>query len=101
METVHQGSSYWQDFILENYADFNSTWDAAWTGTYKLGTISGSLTRSTTPGIFNLRLNYTNSPWAALTPATYSLYAEFTNTGSGYREEYHGSIKIKTQGITV
>jgi len=101
MEIVYKGDSFWRNFTVECYADFSPTWDATWVGTYELGSLSGSLIQSSIPGVFQLRLNYTDSPWVALAVGTHDLAVEITNTTVGYREEWHGSVKIKEQRIAL
>lgn len=106
MATVKQGDSLWIDYEVPNFKAIDSTW-ANWTGLYEISVtesstvlLSGSLTRSSTEGIFQLRLNTSNATWVALSAGTYKLMIEISNSSQGYREEKHEKLVVKTQGIS-
>lgn len=105
MPAVYQGDSLWGDVEAPLYASIDSTW-ANWNGKFEISTtetstpaVTGSLTRSSTPGIFNLRLNTSNSTWTAITVGTYKLMIEIYNTTAEYKEERHYKLVVKTQGL--
>lgn len=113
MSKVKQADSLWIDYTLENWAQIHATWDTTWTATFEISVsedstalYTGSLTRSTTPGLFQLRLNTdsaSTSPvqtWAALATGTYKLMTQFSNSTAKYREERHEELVIKKQGLT-
>lgn len=106
MPTVYQGDALWIDYEIPLYAAIDSTW-TNWSGKYEVSVsetstplLTGSLTRSTTAGIFNLRLSTGNTTWTALTTGTYKLMVEFNNSTVGYREEKHTKLIVQTQGLT-
>lgn len=106
MAIVKQGDSLWIDYLVPNFKAIDDTW-ANWVGTYEISTsetsapsLTGTLTRSTTEGVFNLRLNISNATWVALTVGRYKLMTEFVNTTAEYREERHEPLTITTQGLS-
>lgn len=105
MPTVKQGDSLWIDLSVPNYGAIDNTW-SNWSGTFEISTtetatpsLTGNLTRSSTEGIFNLRLNTSNTTWTTLAVGTYKLMTQFSNTTVEYREERHDKLVIKTQGL--
>lgn len=111
--SVKQADSLWVDFTLFNWALINATWDNNWSATFEISTsetatpaYTGSLTRSSSTGVFELRLNTdsaSTSPvqsWATMPTGTYKLMTQFTNSTAKYREERHETLTIRTQGLT-
>jgi hypothetical protein len=111
-QQVKQADSLWINFDLENWASIYPTWDTTWTGTFEISATetstpiyTGSLTRSTISGQFQLRLNTdsaSTSPvltWAAVPVGTYLLMTQFSNSTAKYREENHEKLTIKVQGL--
>lgn len=111
-QTVKQGDSLWIDYNLENWSAINATWGSAWEGIFEISVsesstplYTGTLTRSTTPGIMQLRLNTDSAStapvlnWSAMSVGEYKLMVQFTNTTAKYREEYHEKLVVKAQGL--
>lgn len=107
-----QADSLWNDYTLENWDSFHATWDDTWAGTFEISATedstplyAGTLTRSTTSGLFQLRLNTDSAStvpvlnWSALPVGTYRLMAQFTNSTAKYSEEYHETLIIRKQGL--
>lgn len=112
IEPKKQGDSLWVDYLIENWADFFATWDATWEGTFEISATAtstpiytGTLTRSTTPGLFTLRLGYdaaSTAPvltWAAMPVGAYTLMAQLRNTTAKCQKEFHDKLVIQAQGL--
>ena len=103
-----QGNSLWLDITADaNLVLIDPVWDN-WTGVWnivkKVGGVvlaSGLLTRSTTTGIFNLRIGplAAGVTWTALAPGQYVLEIEINNVSVDYRDEKHHTLIITAQGI--
>jgi hypothetical protein len=107
---VIQGNSLWLDVegdtaiilaadpVWENYT---GVWDisASITG---VAILSGTLTRSATPGIFRMTIGPVSGgvPWTTLTVGNYFIRYQIVNAGIDYLEELRDNLKIIAQGIT-
>lgn len=112
IEPHNQGDSLWVDYTVEGWEQAYATWGATWTGIFEISAsesstplYTGTLTRSTTSGIFQLRLNYDSAStapilaWSALAVGTYLLMAQVTESTSKFRKEYFETLIIRTQGL--
>jgi len=112
MATVKSQDSLWIDYMLNNWQSIFATWDTTWTATFEISATTtgtaiytGSLTRGTIEGLFQLRLNTDSAStvpvlnWSAMAVGTYRLMVQFNNSTSKYREERHEKLTITEQGI--
>lgn len=106
MPSVRQADSLWIDYDAPNWSIIDDTW-GNWTGVYEISAtesssplVTGNLSKSATSGIFQLRLNSSNSSWTALPVGKYKLMIQISNSSVGYREERIDSLTIRTQGIS-
>jgi hypothetical protein len=106
MPTVYQADALWLDVEIPLFASIDATW-ANWTGSYEISATeastpiaTGTVTRSTTEGVMNLRLNTSDVVWTAIAVGVYKLMIEIANSTKNYREEHHFKLTIRPQGIS-
>jgi hypothetical protein len=98
--TRKQGDSLWIDITCDSADSIDSVW-AHWTGVWSIaGTIlTGSLIRSNTPGVFQLRIGpATVSGWKELPVGTYQITVQIDNSSVDYRHEESHKLIIQEQG---
>ena len=105
--TCKQADSLWLDLICDGVTEIDTVWDN-WVGTWCLsatlgGTplITGTLTRTTTVGLFSLHIGPTSGgvTWCTLPVGAYTLTTEINNVNADYRQELQSVIAVKTQGL--
>lgn len=102
-----QGDSLWINIECSDISAIDSTW-TNWTGVWNISstiggapTLSGTLSRSTTPGTFYLRIGpASTSGWTALPVGNHFLTMQIDNTTVDYRHEEQHKLVIQTQGNT-
>jgi hypothetical protein len=101
-----QGNSLWIDITCD-ISEIDKVW-ANWSGSWKISAalgsvalLSGTLEKSTTPGLFHLKIGPVSGgvAWAGLAPETYVLATEILNATADYSQEDHDSLTILQQGI--
>lgn len=101
-----QADSLFIDYPFPAWKKIDSVW-ANWSGLWTISVaagddilLSGTLSLSATPGIFNLRIGpATIAGWAVLPVGSYTLTAEFNNTSVDYRYEEQDRLIIVPQGV--
>jgi hypothetical protein len=92
-----QGNSLWARITCEAWADIDTIWanfNGSWEIFNALGTSvgSGNLDRSITEGFMYVKVPTVTM--AALTPGTYTLVTQITNTIQDYEEERQDRLTI-------
>lgn len=79
-----------------------TNWSGLWNISETIGStslLSGTISRSTTEGTFELRIGpATTAGWSALPVGTYWITIEINNTSVDYKKEIQGKLIISTQG---
>lgn len=97
-----QGNSLWLDVTCELMDSIDSVW-ANWAGSYTVSKTPGStvlvtgvMTRSLTPGLFNVRLGPVSggAPWDDLPLGMYTLTTKVVNTTVDYEQEEHDKLNV-------
>lgn len=102
----YQGDSLWIDITHDDASTIDPVW-TNWTGKWDIAAtaggavlLSGTIARSATTGLFNLRIGpVTVAGWSTLPVGNYVLTLEINNTTVDYKQEQQHTLIINTQGI--
>ena len=102
-----QGNSLWVNITCDTIPTIDNVWthwEGVWNIAATLGStplLTGSLVRSSTTGVFQLRIGPVSvAGWATLPAGNYILTIQIDNAAVDYRIEESYGLTIKPQGLT-